>query len=175
MDISPSHSNSELSEISQNFSHKAYCSHKAPLLTLLYNDATNHWWLPCGCYDDFMRSLSEDQRKKLLKSIKPVKTYKYFMTWTTKPECSFEMVLEKFNYFIHESIFADEITLLWYADEHVDTNVHRHVYIEMHKPLMQRNIKCYAKYGHIDHRVAKANQQQIHDYLQKENEITKLI
>lgn len=128
------------------------------------------YFMSCQCFNKWMDSLNPYYQGLIMRELQHEKMYKYFMTWTTKPDSSFEDVVKKFDYFATQSKFSEHIKTLWIADEHLESNPHRHCYIECYKPIMQRNIKSFAKHGHIDRRKAKGTRREAWDYLQKEND-----
>ena len=120
-----------------------------------------------------MDNLEPNVRDSLIKYMKTKgRKYSYFLTWTTKPDCKFDDVIGKFNYFVNESKFKTSIEKLCYVDEHLDTNPHRHCYIVLNEPLMQRNMKCYEKFGHINRQRAKGTEAEIMDYMSKDGVVS---
>lgn len=104
------------------------------------------------------------------------KIYKYFMTFTKKPDVRKEEVFKNFEKFTARAD-ALKITKLWYTKEHWedDKNPHIHAYIETTKSLPKSRYQFYEKVGQINKQKAKGNLIQIEDYMSKENPIVKLI
>lgn len=103
------------------------------------------------------------------------KVYKYFMTWTKRPEVLPKTLESTFMEFASRQEVL-QLTKLWYVKEHWDTNAHIHVYIEARRSLPRSRYSYYEKRtGHIDKKKAKGSLDQIKDYLSKENSIVELI
>jgi hypothetical protein len=103
-------------------------------------------------------------------------TYRYFMTFTKKPDIGKDEVFKNLEKFIARSDVL-EITKLWYVLEHWqdDSNPHIHCYIEANRTLSHSRYKHYENVGKIDRKKAKGTLSQIEDYMSKEGEIVKVI
>lgn len=103
------------------------------------------------------------------------KVYRYFMTWTKRPDVSTDVLLHTFQKFVDRSEVL-QIKRLWTAQEHWDTNAHIHAYVEATRSLPRSRYAYYEKItGKIDKRTAKGTLQQIRDYMSKESDLKELI
>lgn len=118
------------------------------------------------CYECIVRRLDEAQ----IQEQEPERNYHYFMTWTKKPDSSFDAVRRNFVKFSERATTLG-ITDLWSVEEHLDTNPHIHAYVCSKKPLTRSRYRYYEREGHIDKQKAKGNKDEIRDYMSKENDL----
>ncbi len=102
-----------------------------------------------------------------------VKNYKYFLTFTKKPDAKFADVQMMFHRFTKTT--AKGFQKIWYVEEHLDSNPHLHAYIECKRSLAPAYLNRYAKYGKIDKQYAKGTHSEIKDYMEKENKISVIL
>ena len=105
-----------------------------------------------------------------LQLVQPTPIYKYFLTWTKKPGVAFERVQKNFQRFL-DRLDVLRITLLWYTEEHLDSNAHIHCYFESQRTFPRSRISYYEKDGKIDKQKARGSRDEIRDYMSKENPI----
>lgn len=150
--------------------HKPQCSYNGHLddSTLLYMHRHPQGAMTCQCFTAHVEAMEPDARKEFLGS---GVTYKYFLTFTTAPNVSFDAVRENFQKFCSRA--ALELLRIWYVEEHLDTNPHIHVYVETSKQLSMSRLASYKKCGAINKQVARGSLVQIEDYMSKENELIK--
>lgn len=126
----------------------------------------NYDGIHCDCFREYCAKHKPDMKQH----------YKYFLTFTKKPDVDKDEVLRNFEKFCSRSSTL-EITRLWYTKEHWtdDSNPHIHAYVESTRSMPKSRYKHYEKSGKIDKQKAKGSLAQIEDYMSKESEIVKLI
>lgn len=61
---------------------------------------------------------------------------------------------------------------VWYVFEHLDTNIHAHVWIKGN--VRTEWFRTLPKFGHVNKQIQKGSEEQITKYFSKENEIIKI-
>lgn len=118
----------------------------------------------CNCFREYISTVGA-----------PTDEYRYFLTFTKRPDVSTETLEKTFDKFVKRAPVL-EITKLWYTKEHWDSNAHIHCYIESTRSMPRSRYSYYEKQcGKIDKQKAKGTLAQIEDYMTKESEIIKLL
>lgn len=117
-----------------------------------------------------------DEERKTLDSAfeAPPKQYRYFLTWTKKPDVHFDVVQRNFARFLDRTDTL-KISRLWYVEEHLESNAHIHCYIETARTFPRSRVRHYETAGKIDKQKAKGSLEEIEDYMSKENELKKYL